>query len=614
MNADWLNVVYPFGYDTSMATMNDSPFNTTFSVRNSHYHRRTFVLTESQLFDANRFGWQIKVAADDFVIDLYVNGIAINFQGLIGETDFNGQSEGLYFNNIVRFQNDSLLQNGTNLIALSVRNTGSSSDTYVAFEAGIDISIVPFFSRWFIKSNNFLDDSSWRDNNTFNYDSVGNGFVESRLPVGWSSDTSVILGRDCGTAASGPYQRAQLRTTFSLDAQRFYTLAGKFKAMLMFDERVDVYVNGEPIINSTGAAQTAQYYNAIVSDVPLRIGENVIAADVRNTQNTDMYFDLSIEGQYNAPTAAPTPAPTPVPPTPVPPTPATLPPVVTTVTTSTATSVSGSTNNNASAMSTTTLSGSPTSGDASMPISGSGATNNNNNNSNGNSNSNSNSGGTLSTPAANSTSDGQVETSPEGFAGIPWLFIGIGIAVCCCCCLILVGVIVWTQRGDKIDDFEEAYDEDLSFLYEKNENKSDRYQNYETSAFPADDAPTPTSTIPLNESGDMYQALPQDPSTKNAIAPTEDPVASQYQMFDEQAVEAAAAAIGGDDQAAPSQYATTGLVSTPREDKYGTFADGAVPDYGEFDDDDEEFDNAGLGGGDDDAIVYTPLGDVKPGL
>ena len=127
-------MVYPFGYDTSMATMNDSPLNTTFSVRNSHYHRRTFVLTESQLFDANRycifliflfkktfckgvncklifppiffqifclflflkikrFGWQIKVAADDFVIDLYVNGIAINFQGLIGAADFNGQSE-----------------------------------------------------------------------------------------------------------------------------------------------------------------------------------------------------------------------------------------------------------------------------------------------------------------------------------------------------------------------------------------------------------------------------------------------------------------------------------------------------------------------------------------
>jgi len=54
--------------------------------------------------------------------------------------------------------------------------------------------------------------------------------------------------------------------------------------------------------------------------------------------------------------------------------------------------------------------------------------------------------------------------------------------------------------------------EDLSFLYEKNENKSERYQNYETSAVPADDAPTPMSTIPLNESGDMYQALPQDPS------------------------------------------------------------------------------------------------------
>lgn len=143
------------------------------------------------------------------MIDLYVNGIAINFQGLIGETNVNGQSEvcfkifffflknffsfclyfyfeiniiiefvifiyffivcvcffkkGLYFNNIVRFQNDSLLQNGTNLIALSVRNTGSSSDTYVAFEAGIDISIVPFFSRWFIKLNNFVRIETTKD-------------------------------------------------------------------------------------------------------------------------------------------------------------------------------------------------------------------------------------------------------------------------------------------------------------------------------------------------------------------------------------------------------------------------------------------------------------------
>jgi hypothetical protein len=48
------------------------------------------------------------------------------------------------------------LRNGTNLIAVSIPNGASSSDTYLDLDAGLDLDIIPFDSKWDTKYTNFV--------------------------------------------------------------------------------------------------------------------------------------------------------------------------------------------------------------------------------------------------------------------------------------------------------------------------------------------------------------------------------------------------------------------------------------------------------------------------
>ena len=297
-----------FGYGGIGATIT-----TTISASPTTLFRREFNLTGT-----NYGSLDLNLLCDDGVV-VYLNGNVILSDNMPGTVNFNtyassavaGGDEGDYDGFSYTISPGDLVV-GTNVIAVELHNASATSS-----DAGFDLEVIGYppsayvvnsGDSWYYWDQGSEPTGTWEDDTNYAVGSWSSG--NSLLGYGSIDGRTVATTVSYGPSSTNKYPTTYFRKNFTISDT---SSVNYLDIDYVRDDGVIIYVNGVEVIrdglasgtigysdyaNQTiGGSDEGAWQNAIVVPTVLHQGQNVIAAEVHQTNATssDVAFDLRFE-------------------------------------------------------------------------------------------------------------------------------------------------------------------------------------------------------------------------------------------------------------------------------------------------------------------------------